>query len=165
LRFLLVDSDFVCVCVGILFVCGGGFLVWNGYPFGWLSVAFWGTGVLFFLYDKVGVKEPNVKPYKVEISQDEIASDYQNRRIGSVTWTEIERVWYVTTSDGPIIPDEWIVFEGCQSPCWVSTEATGFDELWKLLDSRFPGFDFKPIALGGTEDAKYLCWSKATTAS
>lgn len=152
-------------CIGILFVCCGGGLIWNGYPSGWFVVIFFGTVLLVSLYDKVRKQEPSAKPYKVEISQDEIRSDYQNRSTGSVPWTEIERVWYVTTSDGPMLPDEWLFFEGRQSHCWVSTEAHGFDELWKVLESRFPGFDFKPIALGGTDDAKYLCWSKATTAS
>ena len=62
------------------------------------------------------------------------------------------RIWYVTTSDGPWLPDEWILLEGENGGCSFPTEALGFDGIWGEVKQRFAGFDYKPLIRGGTRE-------------
>lgn len=71
-----------------------------------------------------------------------------------------ERIWYVTTPDGPWLPDQWMLLEGENGGCSFPTEASGFDGIWDQLKQRFLGFDYQPLIRGGTDDAKHLCWER-----
>ena len=77
----------------------------------------------------------------------------------------MNRIWYVTTSDGPRLPDEWLVLEGDRVGCSFPTEAKGFDGIWDELNQRFAGFDYNPLIRGGTDDAKHLCWERKRVSS
>ena len=97
------------------------------------------------------------------ITQEEVACEYLKRKRESIRWEDVNRIWYVTTSAGPWLPDEWLVFEGETGGCSFPTEATGMDGLWDELKQRFAGFDYKPLIYGGTDDAKHLCWERRLT--
>ena len=71
----------------------------------------------------------------------------------------------MTTSDGPRVPDEWLLLEGEHGGCSFPTEARGFDGIWEVLTQRFAGFDYEPIIRGETNDAKHLCWERQQQAS
>jgi hypothetical protein len=96
----------------------------------------------------------------VVINGEEIACEHPERKRESVRWEDVRRIWYVTTSAGPWLPDEWLLFEGRSSGCSVPTEAQGFDKVFDEIKVRFPGFDYEPLIQGGTEDARYLCWER-----
>lgn len=98
--------------------------------------------------------------YHLLLSNDEIACEHPKRKRESIRWEEVRRIWFVTTSDGPWIPDKWLLFEGEAGGCSVPEEAEGFSALWDELKTRCPGFAYLPIALGGTHDARHLCWQK-----
>ena len=66
----------------------------------------------------------------------------------------------MTTSDGPWLPDQWILLEGADGGCSFPTEAIGFDGIWEELTQRFVGFDYGPLIRGGTDDARHLCWER-----
>jgi hypothetical protein len=103
---------------------------------------------------------PNsTEPYLLRITAQEIACEHPKRKRESVRWDEVHRVWFVTTSDGPWLCDNWLLFEAKSGFCSVPTEAQGFDKVWAEL-KRFPELDYKPIALGGTDEAKHLVWKK-----
>jgi hypothetical protein len=99
-------------------------------------------------------------PYRLTITDQEIACEHPMRKRESVRWDEVDRVWFVTTSDGPRLCDNWLLFEAKSGFCSVPTEAQGFDKIWSELKARFPGFDYQPILLGGTDEAKHLCWKR-----
>lgn len=96
--------------------------------------------------------------FRVIITTEEVACEHPKRKREAIRWTEVVRVSYVTTSQGPWLPDEWLLFEGKVGGCSVPTEAQGLEKIWDELKVRFPGFDYRPIIEGGTDDAKYLCW-------
>jgi hypothetical protein len=96
----------------------------------------------------------------VILTADTVGCEHTRRKRESIRWADVVRVSYVTTSEGPWLPDEWLLFEGETGGCSVPTEAQGFDEIWDELKARFPGFDYQPFIVGGTNDAYYLCWEK-----
>jgi hypothetical protein len=98
--------------------------------------------------------------YRLVITTDDIACEHPERKRESIRWEDINRIWYRTTSDGPRIPDEWILLEGADGGCSFPTEASGMDDFWNELKARFPGFDYTPIIRGGTDDAMHLCWER-----
>jgi hypothetical protein len=103
--------------------------------------------------------------FRVIINDVEIACEHPRRKREAIRWDHIIRVWFVTTSDGPWRPDNWLVFEGSTNGCSIPTEAWGFEWIWDELRARFPGFEYSPIVKGGTEYARYLCWEKPGTSA
>ena len=83
------------------------------------------------------------------MSKDDIACEDPRRQRESIRWEDVNRVWYVTTSDGPRLPDEWLLLVGENGGCSFPTEAKGSDSIWDELKEQFPGFAYKPIIHGG----------------
>jgi hypothetical protein len=98
--------------------------------------------------------------YRVIITAEEIACEHSRRKREAIRWEDVVRISYVTTSEGPWLPDEWLLFEGEATGCSVPSEAQGFEQIWDELKARFPGFDYRPLIAGGTDDAMHLCWTK-----
>jgi len=98
--------------------------------------------------------------YKLLITKDEVACEHPKRQREAIRWENVNRIWYVTTSDGPQVPDEWILFDGEERGCSFPTEVSNMDQVWDELEARFPGFDYGPLIRGGTDDAKHLCWER-----
>jgi hypothetical protein len=94
------------------------------------------------------------------MTQDEIACEHPKRQRESIRWQDVNRIWYVTTSDGPRLPDEWLLLEEDNGGCSVPTEAVGFDGIWDELKQRFAGFDYQPLIRSGTDTPKHLCWER-----
>lgn len=99
------------------------------------------------------------EPYRLTITAQELVCEHPKRKRESVRWDEVDRVWFVTTSDGPWLCDNWLLFEAKSGFCSVPTEAQGFDKIYPEL-KRFVGLDYQPMALGGTDEAKHLVWKK-----
>jgi hypothetical protein len=98
--------------------------------------------------------------YQLVISPEEISCGRPNEKQQSIRWDQVTRVWYVTTSEGPLLPDQFLIFEGNGLRCSVPMEAHGIEKIFDELKLRFPGFDFTPVSHGGIDDAKHLCWKK-----
>jgi hypothetical protein len=98
--------------------------------------------------------------YRLVMTKDEIVCEHPRRQRESIRWEDVKRIWYVTNSDGPRLPDEWLLLEGEHGGCSFPTEAKGFDGIWDELQQRFAGFDYKPLIQGGTDEAKHLCWER-----
>ena len=69
-----------------------------------------------------------------------------------------------TTSDGPWLPDVWVLFVGEGGGCSVPTEAGNFDAAFGSLKC-FQEFDFGCFLKGGTNDALHICWKKHETSA
>ena len=95
-----------------LFAVGGVWVIVSGDSFGWYVAGFFGLCLL------VAVAEPWLpKPdlscgYRLLMRQDEGAREHVKRKRESIQWEDVNRIWHVTTSAGPWLPDEWLVFEG-----------------------------------------------------
>ncbi len=143
-----------------VFTAGGVWMAVSGETTGWFVAGFFGLCLLIFIFQPWFPK-PQVTPeYRLVITQDDIACEHPKRERESIRWDQVNRIWYVTTSDGPRWPDEWILLDGEDRGCSFPTEASGMDRIWDELEQRFPGFDYGPLIRGGTDNAKYLCWER-----
>jgi hypothetical protein len=99
-------------------------------------------------------------PYTVIISEDGIACEHPKRKRESIKWDQITEIRLVTTDEGPFQPDMWFLFLGEKDGCSVPSEAKGFDQLWDVFKTRFPGLDSKEIFEAGTDNAQKTIWKK-----
>ena len=149
--------------VSPLFTVGGVAMIADGQRSGWLVAGFFGLCLLVALVEPRFPK-PNVSSgYRLVITPDAVACEHPKRPREAIRWSDVTRIWYVTTSDGPRLPDEWILFEGASGGCSFPTAAIGFDGIWDELKQRFSSFDYGPLIKGGTHDARHLCWERGAT--
>ena len=108
---------------------------------------------------------PKGKPtcgYRVVATDETIGCEYPESESEAIRWDDVSRVVLATTSDGPWLPDRWLFFfavNGREFP--IPTEAEGFDQLFDVLNAKFPGFDFEPFIAAGVDDALYICWERS----
>ena len=146
--------------VSTAFVVIGASMIASGDSSGWLVAGFFGLCLLVAVFEPWLSKLRVSCEYRLVITGDAIACEHSRRKRESIRWEEVNRIWHVTTSGGPWLPDEWLLLEGEKGGCSFPTEASGFDGIWDELKLRFPGFDYKPLIDGGTEDARQLCWER-----
>ena len=151
---------FLTLLVSIVFTVGGIGMIAAGDSTGWFVAGFFGFCLLVAMLDPSIPKPKTSCDYRLLITRDEIACEHPKRTRESIRWEDVTHVWYVTTSDGPWLPDEWLVLEGENGGCSLPTEASGFDDVWGELKQRFPGLDYEPFIRGGTDDARHLCWER-----
>jgi hypothetical protein len=104
---------------------GGAWMIVSSHSSGWLVAGFFGLCLLVAIFEPWFPKPQVSCEYQLVITRDEIA------------WEDVNRIWYVTTSDGPWLPDQWILLEGENGGCSFPTEALGFDGIWDELKRRF----------------------------
>jgi hypothetical protein len=147
--------------VSAVFIAIGIMMIADGNSTGWLMAGFFTFCLLVAVFEPKLPKPWLKSEFNVVITPDEVTCEFRKRKRESIRWEDVIRVWYVTTADGPHLPDEWIVLEGAAGGCSFPTEVKGIGGIWDELQTRFPGFDFGPIIEGGTEFRKHLCWEKA----
>ena len=143
-----------------IFVAIGVAAISSGNSDSWLIAGFFGLCFLVAIFEPWFSRPWVTCDYRLVMTNDEIACEHPKQQRESIRWEDVLRIWYVTTSDGPRLPDEWLILEGEHGGCSFPTEAIGFRGIWDELKQRFAGFDYGPIIRGGTDDAKHLCWER-----
>ena len=151
--------------VSAIFIAIGVMAIASGNSDGWMIAGFFGLCLLVAIFEPWFSKPWVTCDYRLVMTNDEVACEHPKRRRESIRWEDVNRIWYVTTSDGPRLPDEWLILEGKDGGCSFPTEAKGFDGFWDELKQRFAEFDYEPIIRGGTNDAKHLCWERTRGSS
>ena len=98
--------------VSPLFTAGGVAMIVDGQRSGWLVAGFFGLCLLVALVEPWFPKPDVGSGYRLVITPDEMACEHPKRPREAIRWSDVTRIWYVTTSDGPRFPDEWILLEG-----------------------------------------------------
>jgi hypothetical protein len=149
--------------VSAVFIAIGVLMIAEGRSHGWLVAGFFTLCVLVAIFEP-WLPKPNVQSeYRLVSTTDEVACEHPKRKREPIRWENVERIWLVTTADGPRFPDQWLLLEGQHGGCSFPTEAVGFDAIWDELKQRFAGFDYGPIIRGGTDDARSLCWDRQSS--
>jgi len=146
--------------VSALFAAGGVGMIVTDNSSGWFVAGFFGLCLLVAVFEPWSPTRQIPCEYRLLITSDAVACEHPKRQRESIRWEDVNRMWYVTTSDGPWRPDQWLILEGEHGGCSFPTEAMGFDGIWDELKQRFAGFDYEPLIRGGTDDAKHLCWDR-----
>jgi hypothetical protein len=117
-------------------------------------------GVLDFL----GGTPP--EPERVSFDDAAVTRWMPGGRTERVRWDELEEVGIVTTDEGPWTEDVYWMLRGANGGCAVGSEAQGMDALLERLQ-QLPGFDNEAVirAMGSTENATFVCWRRADSAS
>ncbi|MGV3605188.1 MAG: hypothetical protein ACO1RA_02190 [Planctomycetaceae bacterium] len=102
-------------------------------------------------------------PYQVIISDESISCVHPQRATETIRWDDIDEIRLVTTSDGPFSPDQWYLFVGTGGGCSVPSEAKGFEALWNVFKTRFPGFDYEGIIDARATENQRVLWTKSST--
>lgn len=145
--------------VSALFVAIGIWGIVTGDSSGWPLAGFFGACLLVAIFEpRLRVKIPC--EYRLLITEDGVACEHPKRKRESIRWDEVKEIWYVTTAEGPRLPDEWILLEGENTACSFPTEVSNMSLFFDELERRFPGFDYEPVIKGGTEFKKHLCWER-----
>ena len=100
--------------------------------------------------------------YRAVVTDDGVACEHPRRPREFILWSAVRQISLVSTSDGPSLPDLWIIFEGEGCGCSLPTEAEGFDSVMKAFD-RFSGFDHGCFLKAETNNARYVCWKSEIT--
>lgn len=111
--------------------------------------------------EEITESEEEVEPFQVVITPEELACEHPRREREAVPWGEIHEIVLITTTEGPFIPDMWLIFVGDGTGCSIPMEADGCHQLWEEIETRFPGFDFQAITDAGAGDAKRSVWRRA----
>ena len=98
--------------------------------------------------------------YRAVTTEDGIACEHPRRAREFIRWADVEEIAIRTTSDGPRLPDMWILFISENGGCSIPTEAANFDAVFEAL-KRFHGFDFGCFLRGGTNDQLHVGWKRS----
>jgi len=135
-------------------------MIASGDSSGWFVSGFFGLCLLVAIFEPWFPKVRGSCEYRLLLTQDEVACEHPKRKRESIRWEDVTRIWYVTTADGPWLPDEWLLLEGEHGGCSFPTEVSAIDSMLDEIQQRFPGFDYKPVIRGGIDDARDLCWER-----
>ena len=102
------------------------------------------------------------KEYTVVMTRNGVACEHARRKREFVAWDEICEIRLVTTDDGPLLPDVWLMLVGRQGGCSAPQGVVGYDELYDRV-SRFSGFDFESViaAAACIDNAEFICWRRS----
>lgn len=85
----------------------------------------------------------------------------------AIGWGEVLVVAIETNDSGPWGADVWWVFEDGSARVAYPQGATGDAGMLEVLQARLPGFNDAMVieAMGCTDNARFVCWTRATLAS
>jgi len=97
----------------------------------------------------------------VRLSDQEVVCERPDGKVERISWSELQKVEIVTTSEGPMVADVFWVLHGLNRGCAIPQGATGEKELLERLQ-KLPNFDNGAVieAMGCTSDRRFLCWEK-----
>jgi hypothetical protein len=78
-----------------------------------------------------------------------------------IIWKNLREVTMLTTADGPLMPDLFLVLIGDGDGCLIPQGAQGYDELYDIV-SKYEGFNFDNVLLASvcTEEKLFPLWKK-----
>ncbi|OGC18746.1 hypothetical protein A2526_02315 [candidate division WOR-1 bacterium RIFOXYD2_FULL_36_8] len=103
--------------------------------------------------------------------ESEFVVEYNNQGIGVrhpkhdyeyIKWNDVNQIMVITTDQGPMLCDLWIVLSGDNTSCSIPQGATGFDKLFDAF-KKFDNFRWKSFfdAMASTNNNKFICWEKS----
>ncbi len=97
----------------------------------------------------------------VRLSDEEVVCERPDGKVERVSWSDLQKVEIVTTSEGPMVADVFWVLHGTEGGCAIPQGATGEKELLERLQ-KLPNFDNGAVieAMCCALDRRFLCWQR-----
>lgn len=83
-----------------------------------------------------------------------------------IDWDAIDEVAIVTTDEGPIGIDMWLILVGSDYRCEIPGGIDAFNQvLFVELKARCPGIDWRAVinAMASADHARFVVWSKGAS--
>jgi hypothetical protein len=98
--------------------------------------------------------------FEVRANADAVSLRGRDGSYRVLAWLDVERIFVVTTDEGPRLTDVFFFLEGPSAPLVVPQDAKGNETLVDLL-VRVKGFDHSAFvkAMGSSDNAEFECWS------
>ncbi len=95
---------------------------------------------------------------QVVVTPDGVTVAPPGSQPSSIGWAQLVEVAVVTTSDGPLADDVFLLLRGADGSACLVPSPLAADLLARLV--RLPGFDHERFitAMASTSDAGFLCW-------
>ena len=110
----------------------------------------------------MGILKGPEEEFIVTINDEFVKVEHPKRKTETVLWKNLREVAMLTTADGPLMPDLFLVLIGEDGDgCLVPQGAKGYDELYDIV-SKYEGFDFENAILASscTEEQLFPLWKK-----
>jgi len=148
------------IVVSAIFIVIGVVAILDGDRTGWWVAGFFALCLLVGLFEH-RLPRPWLRPeFRLVLTPEEVACEHRKRPREAIRWQDVVKIWCVPTGGGLYDPDAWILLEGERGGCSFPTDAEGIGGVWCELETRYPGFDFKPIIAGPALTARQLCWER-----
>ena len=100
----------------------------------------------------------SAQPASVTLDAEGISVLTPADRPRSVSWNQLVEVSVLTTADGPLADDVFLVLRGADGSACIVPHALVTEFVGHLL--RLPGFDHQRFieAMGSTDEARVVCW-------
>ena len=82
--------------------------------------------------------------YEVEITNQFIQVIKPNGKIERISWIDIEEIKLQNTTEGPFLPDIWLILMGKNSVCSIPHGNKKYDEIYDIV-SEYEGFNHKNV--------------------
>jgi hypothetical protein len=94
-----------------------------------------------------------------------VSVDWPKGERQAMAWDAVELIMIETNDSGPWGADVWTVLEGGGKRLLWPQGATGEEGMLAEMQRRFPGFDDDAViaAMGCTDNARFVCWCKASS--
>lgn len=117
---------------------------------------------LFFVIgmDDMAALNPE-EQFTVIVTEEGVACEHPRRKREFIRWDDINEISIVTTDEGPLLPDLWLLLTGSNNGCSIPQGAAGYDELFDRI-CQFPDFDFESVieASACASNARFTCWKR-----
>lgn len=101
--------------------------------------------------------------YNISITEDAVKVEHPDHSPEQINWKDIIEIAVVTTDEGPMLPDHYLVLVGEKSGCAIPLGAPKYDAVYDTV-SEYEGFDFREYIKSTTcaENARFEVWRKTT---
>lgn len=101
---------------------------------------------------------------KVLCNDEGVSVEHTNGTIESALWDEIIKISVITTNQGPIADDVFLVLFKEEEGVLIPSEAEGYNEVFERV-SKFDEFDFQKYidSMSSTINKEFICWERRTS--
>lgn len=106
-------------------------------------------------------KTDNLPKTKVICDDIGLQVIHPNGNVESAKWDEIIKVSVITTDQGPVSDDVFLVLFKQEKGCLVPSEAIGHNDVFEKV-SKFDGFNYSKYieAMSSASNNEFVCWQK-----
>lgn len=102
---------------------------------------------------------PSEQPIAVAVTARGVSVSRPGAGASRVDWSQLVEVLVLTSSDGPLADDVFLLLRGADGSACLVPSPMGGDLVRRLV--RLPGFDHERFigAMGSTTEAGFRCWA------